>query len=628
MVFVGVDIFYVISGYLITSLINQEIELEKFSVISFYERRIRRIFPALFAVLGFCALAACTLFSPKDLLVFGKSVIATTLFVSNVFFKHQAGRGGYFDSTSDLQVLLHTWSLSIEEQFYLLFPATLLLLKRIAKKERLNAVLSVITLGSFLISAWATQHRPLTAFYILVPRAWELLVGALLAIRAVPPLRRQASREITGFVGLGLIGVAVFFFSKDTLFPGLAALLPCLGAWLIIYSGETGPSWMKSLLSVRPLVFVGLISYSLYLWHWPILVFSRYFSAGELSSSETTIAVFLSLAMAVVSFECIEKPFRGKSTVNRRGIFALGIVSSAISLAIGFVMYSEHGLPGRYDDGTRQLIAENAERKDNFIEECGNWRKEIRNVSDIEFRHMEPTSPGPNPKVIMFWGDSHVQQLYPLIKKLHDRGELQEYEALLAVSNGCPPTEHLNRIEKGFYCDSFAKFALLRAEQDDVSTVFIGFNTWFATHQDICPSVDGKCTAILPLEETRQLFLDELFRHIKSLKSRGKRVIVSLPFPMFDKSIPDLEIRNAVFSRFGLGGVAKDITLPSFRGQVASAARRAGAEIFDPRESLCHNQECITQVDGISIYKDDNHIAAGQIDILENNFKAVLLQSH
>ena len=330
----------------------------------------------------------------------------------------------------------------------------------------------------------------------------------------------------------------------------------------------------------------------------------------------------------MISFEYIEKPFRGRSKVDRRQIFALGIAASALCLIIGFAIYWQHGLPARYNDGTRRLVAENAERKDDFLETCGNWRKEIRNMSDINFCRMEPASTRPSAKVIMFWGDSHVQQLYPLIRKLHGDGELQGRGALLAISNGCPPTEHLNRIQKGFHCDSFAKFALMRAEQEDVDTVFIGFNTWFAAHEDICPSVDGRCTGMLSLEETRQLFLNELLQHIKSLKSCGKRVIVSLPFPMFDKSIPDLEIRNAVFSRFGLGGVAKDITLPSFRNQLASVARNAGAEIFDPRESLCHNRECITQVDGVSIYKDDNHIAASQIGILEDNFKSVVLSAN
>jgi peptidoglycan/LPS O-acetylase OafA/YrhL len=623
--FVGVDIFYVISGYLITALIAKDIALGRFSVVSFYERRIRRIFPALFAVMFASTLAACALFSPQDFIAFGKSMIAATLFVSNVFFKHAAGTGGYFGPSSDSRVLLHTWSLSVEEQFYLLFPTALLLLARWAKRQAIS-ILLVIAVGSFFISVWTAQYRPLTAFYIFIPRAWELLIGSLLAIKTVPPLTRRALREITGLAGLGLIAWAVFIFNKDTTFPGLAALLPCLGAWLVIYSGENGPSCVKTILSFRPLVFVGIISYSLYLWHWPIIVFSRYFSAGELSGLETATVIIVSLAVAFISFEFIEKPFRGAdSKVKGRQIFKLGIAASMLSLVIGFAIYWHHGFPGRYDELTRQLILENTERKDDFLEECSNFRKEFHSISDITFCKLEPKHLGPNSaKAIMFWGDSHVQQLYPLIKKMHDDGELQGHGVVLAIANGCPPTEHLNSIEKGYHCDSFATLAMTRAEQEDVDTVFIAFNTWWSSHEFICTSVEGRCVGRLSPEEARRQFLSQLSDQIHRLRISGKRVIVSLPFPMFDKSIPDLEIRNAVFGRFGLGGVAKDITLPGFRNEVASAAKNAGAEIFDPRESLCDEQQCITQVNGVSIYKDDNHIAASQIGILGDNLKQVL----
>jgi hypothetical protein len=177
---------------------------------------------------------------------------------------------------------------------------------------------------------------------------------------------------------------------------------------------------------------------------------------------------------------------------------------------------------------------------------------------------------------------------------------------------------------KGYHCDSFANFAMRRAEAEDVDTVFIGFNTWWSVHEDVCPSVDGRCVGRLSLEATCNRILQELSEHIQTLTVAGKRVIVSLPFPMFDKSIPDLEIRNAVFGRFGLDGVATDITLPALRDQVTSVAKSAGADVFDPRKSLCAKWNCITQVNGVSIYKDDNHIAASQIGILEENLREVL----
>jgi peptidoglycan/LPS O-acetylase OafA/YrhL len=193
--YVGVDIFYVISGYLITFLIQRDMAVGKFPFVSFYDRRMRRIFPALFGVMAFCTLAAAVLFVPRDFLSFGKSMIAMAFFASNIFFKRNAGIDGYFGPKSDSQVFLHTWSLSVEEQFYLLFPAALLLLIRRAK-GRAAGYLFLVAIISFLLSIWATKCQPLGAFYILIPRAWELLIGSLLAMKAVPPLNQRVSREI------------------------------------------------------------------------------------------------------------------------------------------------------------------------------------------------------------------------------------------------------------------------------------------------------------------------------------------------------------------------------------------------------------------------------------------------
>jgi len=259
--FVGVDIFYVISGFLITSIILADLDRDRFSFVLFYERRMRRIFPALFTVVLFCVLAAGVVFVPKDFAAFGKSLIAATLFVSNVFFKREAGIDGYFDRSSDSQALLHTWSLSVEEQFYLLFPIGLILLIRWTKGRKARYLLSA-TVVSFAICIWATQYRSLSAFYMLVPRAWELLIGSLLAMKIVPPLKRRVARELLGLLGLGLIAWSIFMFTKDTPFPGLNAVFPCVGAWLIIYAGADGASTVRTALSFPPAVAIGVVSYS------------------------------------------------------------------------------------------------------------------------------------------------------------------------------------------------------------------------------------------------------------------------------------------------------------------------------------------------------------------------------
>jgi peptidoglycan/LPS O-acetylase OafA/YrhL len=618
--YVGVDIFYVISGYLITSVVLKDVLQGSFSFTSFYERRIRRIFPALFGVLIFCVVAATILFSPSDFVRFGKIMIATTFFASNIYLKRIARADGYFDHTSESQALLHTWSLSVEEQFYLFFPAMLLLLAKWAK-GRLAGCLILLASLSFLVSIWLTHRSPVSAFYLLIPRAWELLMGALLAVKVLPPLKSRLWREIAGLSGLVLIACAVILLNKDSSFPGVNALFPCLGAALIIYAGENGQSYAKGVLSFGPLVFIGVISYSLYLWHWPMVVFTRYFSAGDLSSLQKTVALLLSAGLAFVSFEFIEGPFRGReSPFSRRQIFSFGVAASVLSLAFGFAAIWRQGFPGRYNSATRQLVEENTERKEDFQEVCGNWRTEVRTVADIHFCTLGPAAA----KKIMFWGDSHVQQLYPLIKQLHDSGKFGDLGVLMAIANGCAPAEHLNPIEKGYHCDAFSHFAKIRAEEADIDTVFVGFNTWWAVNKFLCPSVDGQCVGTTSVEEARRRVLQELAAFIQKLSTEGKKVIISLPFPMYDKSIPDLEIRNAIFGRFGFAGVAKDITLPVMRDDISEMARSTGATIFDPRENLCDRQSCITDLNGVSIYMDDNHIAASEIHLLEDNFKQVL----
>lgn len=616
--FVGVDIFYVISGYLITSIVTKEIAAGRFTFVAFYERRIRRIFPALFAVVGVTALVGAAVLAPQDLAAFGKSLIALTFFLSNVFFARIGGSGGYFGNDSDSYALLHTWSLSVEEQFYLLFPAMLIVLTRVAGKGT-KRWLCVCAIASFAINIWATEYRPNIAFYILVTRAWELIIGSLLAMKALPLLEARASREIAGIIGLALIAWAVLLFTPETVFPGFAVLLPCVGAALIIYAGEDGSAFFKSVLSVKPLVFIGVISYSLYLWHWPVMVFSRKVWLGNLSAADTTFTIVLSLVLAFLSYKFIESPFRGgHSPINRRQVFAFGLTVSVLSAALGLALYSTKGFPGRYNDSTRSLIAANTDRKTDYQDVCSNWKVDVRSILDMTFCNI-----GRESNKFMFWGDSHVQQLYPLIKKIHDDGRLHDHAVVFATASGCTPVEHVNRREPGFHCDAFNHFAMLRAEQEDVSIVFIGFSAP-TRGQSLCPWVDGRCAADVSEVERRRLVLAELSDEIQTLEARGKRVILSLPFPMFDRSIPDIQVRNALFHGLVSPAVAIETSSSIMRRDLASLAKVTGAEIFDPRESLCGRTDCVTEVDGVSIYRDRSHIAASQIGILKDNMESAL----
>jgi peptidoglycan/LPS O-acetylase OafA/YrhL len=426
--YVGVDIFFVISGFLIASIITKDIELKRFSFLSFYERRMRRIFPALFAVALFCVAAATILFEPKDFIQFGKSLLAMAAFISNLFFWRQAGTEGYFGFSSVL-ALLHTWSLSVEEQFYIFFPVSLILLRRWAKGYASNCLLFVIA-ASFAVSAWEAIYRPFSAFYLLAPRAWELLIGAFLAMQPMPPLNGRVVRELAGIAGLGMIAYAIVAFDRQTDFPGLNALFPCLGAWLIIYAGKDGASYVKTLLSLSPLVFIGVISYSLYLWHWPIIIFSKHFFVRALSDKETVIVLLCSLLAGFISFVFIESPFRRKeSAVSRRQVYGFGIAASIVSITLGFLIYWYQGFPQRHDETTSQIVMKNSTRKSDYDRRCGNFSADVHTIADMDLCKIGSETSHD----VLFWGDSQVQQLLPLVERMHAAGKLPGKGFIFAI---------------------------------------------------------------------------------------------------------------------------------------------------------------------------------------------------
>ena len=277
--YVGVDVFFVISGYLITSLIHEHCRTGQFSIVQFYERRVRRIFPALFATVAFCFLVGCLLMMPLDYKQFGYSAVANALFASNLLFWLKTG---YFDTDAEVKPLLHTWSLGVEEQFYILFPCLLLLLYKFWRNG-VASILSLLLIASLFLSVWQVYDQPTSAFYLPLGRAWELLVGALLALSRDRLPHRVFFDGVLGLLGMALIFGSIFSLTADTPFPGLAALPACLGTAAIIYSGEQSKHFVPRLLSLRIVVLLGIISYSLYLWHWPLLVFAKYFVARQLT---------------------------------------------------------------------------------------------------------------------------------------------------------------------------------------------------------------------------------------------------------------------------------------------------------------------------------------------------------
>nr|WP_298685035.1 acyltransferase family protein [uncultured Dongia sp.] len=338
--FVGVDIFFVISGYLITKLIHGEMVEGRYSIVEFYSRRARRIFPALFFMSAVCAVVILIFCLPSVVENFRSSLIASTLFVSNIYFYATAD---YFAPGAEMQPLLHTWSLAVEEQFYIFFPLVLLLIRRYSALTQTKVIVG-IALVSLAISAWLVWSNAAASFYLLHSRAWELMIGSCLAMGTVPVIRNAKLAEVCSALGMLLIAGSVMFYSASMPFPGPSALLPCLGAALIIHAGVHARSMVGQLLSLPPVRFIGLISYSLYLWHWPINVLMRligYWYAWDVDTQPFKIvALMLGFVTATLSWYFVERPFRHAAVfrVSNRVTLAMSGAIMAVLVISGAML--------------------------------------------------------------------------------------------------------------------------------------------------------------------------------------------------------------------------------------------------------------------------------------------------
>jgi peptidoglycan/LPS O-acetylase OafA/YrhL len=303
--FTGVDIFFVISGFLITSIIVREQDAGSFSIAGFYRRRVVRIFPALFVMLAATLVAGCVLLLPADVRSLALSAAAATAFVSNIWFDHTSG---YFGAAAETVPLIHTWSLGVEEQFYLFHPLLLIAIRRFSRNH-LRSALAIVGVVSFAASLWLAIRSPDAAFYLLPSRAWELSLGALVAVGAFPIFSRKVGDALAA-LGLGLIVAGLFLIRPGAAFPAPWALFPCGGAALLIAYGQGART--ERLMSAAPMRALGAISYSLYLWHWPIISLYRLHTDQPLTFVTGALAVVVALVLAWASYALIEQPFLRK----------------------------------------------------------------------------------------------------------------------------------------------------------------------------------------------------------------------------------------------------------------------------------------------------------------------------
>jgi peptidoglycan/LPS O-acetylase OafA/YrhL len=353
--YVGVDVFFVISGFLITSIILEERRAGVFSMAGFYERRARRILPALFFAMAVCIPVAWVWMLPKELASFGQSLVAVSLFVSNMFFWRTSG---YFDLAADQKPLLHTWSLGVEEQFYLIFPLVIALFWRLGA-GRLLTFLVAMSLVSFLASDWMLSEHAVGSFFLAPTRAWELFAGSLLAITQAPDAAHESlSRYVLeglGALGLALILVPVFIYDASTPFPGRYATLPVIGTVLVLTFAGTR-TWTGRLLTLRPMLWIGGISYSAYLWHQPLFAFARLISANRPARWLFGLLAFVAVGIAHISWRFVERPFRDRRNWSRRAILVWSVSTSVLFVVVGVAFVLTRGAPNRWSRDVQQVL--------------------------------------------------------------------------------------------------------------------------------------------------------------------------------------------------------------------------------------------------------------------------------
>ena len=422
--FVGVDVFFVISGYLITTIIISEMAEGKFSIVNFYERRARRILPALFFVMSACLPFAWLWLAPNDLKDFGQSLVAVSTFSSNILFWQQSG---YFDTAAELKPLLHTWSLAVEEQYYILFPIFLMLTWRLGIKWVL-ILLSVVFLLSLGVAQWGAYYKPSATFFLLPTRGWELLVGVFAAfyLKHNTHLKSHFLNQVLSLLGFGMIVYSIVAFDKTTPFPSLHALIPTIGTGLLILFAVP-KTLIHKLLSLKFIVGIGLISYSAYLWHQPFLAFARHRLLGDVSDFILIVLCTASLVMAWFSWKFVEAPFRNRKTLTRKKIFFFSIVCMALFSSLGISMHLKNG----YEDRV------------SFSEELANSfkRPSLENCFDTPFNHSVEEwgcilgrSEG-RINFILF-GDSHSLSFKTLIDQ---KAKEKDVKVFYTGSSGCLP---------------------------------------------------------------------------------------------------------------------------------------------------------------------------------------------
>ncbi|MFA1624390.1 acyltransferase family protein [Rhizobium mongolense] len=622
--FVGVDVFFVLSGYFMARIISSEIAAGSFNIWQFYGRRIRRILPALTAVLAASTIAAWFLFMPQEFEYFAKSLIGAATFTANILFQKESG---YFDLEAHTKPLLHTWSLSVEEQFYIFFPLTLLLTRK--SRAVTLAVLIAAFFLSFAASCWAAFNATSQGFYLLPFRVWELLLGSLVALVPAPKLTQRSESLMAG---VGLLGIVAAFFAYnvDTPFPGYYALLPCLSAAAVIFSRAEG-SWSYALLKAPPMMFIGKISYSVYLWHWPIIVFTRYLNLGMEAWLEGAMVFACALALGYLSWRFIEQPFRHGGGMSIVTPLVSGAAALGASVAVASTIIAYHGMPWRLSGDALQLYAATYDQSPFSQPRCfADTNGNGLSVAAIEEGRLcvvgDHSTTAPPSFVV--WGDSHSAAMAPAIDLAARKAGIR---GVLVGRGGCPPLPNAafssqKNVER---CVDHNKAALSFIETQKIPYVFLVAYWPKYVHRSELPNqgIFFDPNIAPPVEDWSGPVRNSLEETITRLDAAGTKSVLVLDVPEMGVPVPEALARAVTTSRSEDIAPSRDYTdqrQSLARMVLNDVAKRKNAYLVDPLPKLCDATRCHAIINDTVMYKDADHLSASGARILAPIFDGVI----
>jgi len=604
--FVGVDVFFVISGYLITTILIEDIENKRFSIVNFYERRARRILPALFFVMLVCIPFAWMWMLPSQMKDFSQSLVAVSLFASNILFWRESG---YFEAAAEEKPLLHTWSLAVEEQYYVLFPIFLILAWR-SGKNRVFWMIVVMATVSLLLSEWGWRNKATANFYLAPTRAWELFAGSIAAF--IVQKQGVQKNNLLATFGLAAIIFSIFFYDETTPFPSVYALVPVLGVVLLVLYADKETLAAK-LLSTKGFVGIGLISYSAYLWHQPLFAFARIQSLEHPSLVLMSVLSLTSLLLAYFSWRYIESPFRKNNVVTRSQVF-----SFSGTCLIAFMMFGYAG--------HKEIIDTNYS-----VEEFSNWR-DINPCAISQDNTIDNSSDnlvtecliGESNYILL--GDSHAASLSQAFRNVIN----EEGGSLLSLlDNGCLPVLGTTRMPLQQQCllNKERYWELVRQTN---ATVILS-SRWRLNL--IGPRFDNQEGGVEYGDSGLNHVIDDsdnIINHVEKFISDvalNRRVIIISQIPEAGWNVPERNARlgfNAtITTSFDVYKSANDPIIKLFE----RLERNPNINVINVAGMICDTDivgRCLNTIDGLSLYRDDDHPSPLLATMIANSLSTIL----